>query len=161
MNKETSFLVALVELANLQDNSETVARFSKKYRAYVNPSDVLKTRDELRELWRGGERASKIATRLLCEGPFMVNTANARVDWQSGTLVYRGQNQFQRDLYELLKVSERAKICANNCGTKYFIIPPTRRLSTRFCSSDCMHEANLRSKNKSWHKNKSKWKGKR
>jgi hypothetical protein len=110
-------------------------------------------------LWHGGPRADKIATHLLCEGPFFVNTANGRVDLRQRTLVYKPQNRFQADLYLLVTFFDRARICAwPQCNTRYFIVPPKNRLTMRFCSAKCRNDALLAAKRKSWQKNKSRWK---
>lgn len=148
-------LSVLVELANLGNSPEAIKRFAKNHREYTAPTDTLKVRDQLRELWRGGTRADRIATRFLCEGPFLVSTMNARVDWRRGTLVYKPQNQFQADLYELLKCSDRAKFCARpDCPAPYFIA--SNRISARYCSTDCRASALLEAKRKWWKENRGK-----
>ncbi|SRR6266571_1857745 len=157
MAKNAQTLATLVELANLSDAPEAVNRFKAKHPDYGLHGDILKVRDDVRRLWLNGEPANAIASFYLFDEPFGAWMLNAQiwmeqklagkdlkivrhspvgVDWRRGELTYQWQNEFQRDLYTLLKFSRRAKICARpDCPyTPYFIAEDTR---TRYCSTDC------------------------
>ena len=77
-SKYNRALETLKELANLRDEEPSIGRFLKKHMLYFEflhrdciegcqpiNEHVLKIRDEIRELWRGGERANEIAQRYL------------------------------------------------------------------------------------------------
>ncbi len=167
----------LVELANLRNRAEN-SRFKQKFSNYL-PDDLSPWEYclLLREIWRGGQKASDLATRILFNRTTLPSTlfqlykteikpipwsalkpllAPVSADWRRRELVYEGKG-LQQDLYALLKCSNRAKICEwPDCNTPYFIAK--NRISARYCSEKCRIDALLESKRNWWNKNR---KGKR
>jgi len=187
-------LATLVELANLSDSDAAISRFHKAHLGYLNedlfgnaPDEVVREhvfglRGSIRKLWRGGEVANQIAREFLLakevfdwggddKEPLEVSPDAVKVDWDGGKLIleYEALNDFQESIYELLRVSRFAKVCARpGCLTPYFI---AKDLRTRHCSTDCADAMQdewrkvwWRTKGKEWlkqRKAKDKAKGKR
>jgi len=182
MTKNKQTLATLIELANLPDAPEAVKRFEEKHSDYgLLRGDTLKVRDDVRKLWLNGEPANGIASFFLFDEPFGLWMLNARVwmeqklagkdvkivrhspvgvDWRRGELTYQWQNEFQHDLYTLLKSSRLAKICARpDCPyTPYFVANDTR---TRYCSTDCADAMQDKWRNDWWKTHGKAWRKKR
>jgi hypothetical protein len=153
-------LATLVELANLSDSDAAISRFHKAHFGYLNEDlfsnaadevvreHVIGLRGSIRKLWRGGEVANQIAREFLLakevfhcgvedEEPVEGSPDAVKVDWDGGKLIlqYGALNDFQASIYELLRVSRFARVCARpGCLAPYFI---AKDLRTRHCSTDC------------------------
>ena len=80
-------------------------------------------------------------------------SAPIRADWSRGELLYKGRFGLQRDLFGLLKCSDRARVCARpECPAPYFFLDLKRRKSARYCGPDCSEARDRESKKKSWHR---------
>ncbi len=158
-DKASPALAALVDLANLNDSDAAISKFLKMHQDFLDERGFDQMRDEdvreyvlglrnsIRKLWRGGEVANGISRGfLLAEevhyGPrdeerLVCSPDAVDVDWDRGKLVlkYKALDQFQSSIYELLKVSRFAKVCARpGCAAPYFIAKDLRQ---RHCSTDC------------------------
>jgi hypothetical protein len=170
----------LVQLANLTNDSAAVHRFLE-----INPfflenleresawnlsidTEIFRVRDEVQELWRGGERADQIAqkyliTELISEVQERLASTNqketfepVRVDWKRGELrlAFSPGNDFRTAIYGLLKVSRFAKECANpECPAPYFI---AKKIIQQYCGDDCKHAARKKLQNAYWARSGSK-----
>jgi hypothetical protein len=160
MAENTKSLATLVELANLNDSYKSQEKFNREHYGYTGALSTKIASIWLQKIWHGGKEASRIATLILsgqsanatisasiqeaitggAETPLtqdaMIFRLPIRADWPQGELSYKGQSGLERDLYELLKRSRLAKICARpDCPyTPYFIASDSR---TRYCSTDC------------------------
>ena len=145
MHRESQSLAPLIELANLGDSPEAVQRFRAKHLKFLPKAEqILPTRNLLRELWHGGQRADRIARELLFaeyhlsggEGkPHFGVWKPVGVDWRRGTITYSPEHEYQGPLYELLQRSWLAKVCARpGCVAPYFV---ARRITQQYCSTDC------------------------
>ena len=154
-------LDAVKWLANLGESHEEWVEFLKKHPHYLNwQESLLGFRDQVRKLWRGGEMANEIARRLLLEEevhhgpegekPLAFSPARVNVDWDRGELVldYKALNVFHASIYELLRVSRFAKVCARRgCPAPYFI---AEKITQQYCSDDCKYEARKAVQNAYW-----------
>jgi hypothetical protein len=177
-NKRT--LAALVELANLHESPEATGKFSREHPCYTGAIAIKVASLWLQTIWHGGREASRIATTILSDQPASATiaasvqaaiTAGAetslpadamlflqpiRADWPRGELIYKGAPGLQQDLYELLKQSRLAKICARpDCPyTPYFIAKDAR---TRYCSTDCADAMQGQWRKDWWAKHGKRW----
>src|SRR5215472_13704737 len=98
MRPPNNDLAPLVDLVNLHDDG--VLWFVKKHPKFVRPDQVIRVRNALRDIWRGGERANAIVrTVLLLDkwvpiedeqfGPGKEQLLPISVDWQRGTFSYK------------------------------------------------------------------------
>ena len=168
----------LVRLANLRDPAEA-ERFKNKLDGYV-PDDLSgwSARNIVRQIWHGGEEGNRLVTMLLAGQTTLASTVNQiskaiaakaetpltpesaqflsapiRADWSRGELLYKGRFGLQRDLFGLLKCSDRARVCARpECPAPYFFLDLKRRKSARYCGPDCSEARDRESKKKSWHR---------
>src|ERR1700687_4898296 len=181
-NKQT--LATLTELANLHESPKSVEKFSREHYGYTGALSIKGASILLRDIWRGGKKANRIATMIL-SGQAASRTISASMqeaiksgaepplsedallflspisaDWPHQELVYKGQSGLQQDLYTLLKCSRMAKICARpDCPyTPYFVANDTR---TRYCSTDCADAMQDKWRNDWWKTHGKAWRKKR
>jgi hypothetical protein len=160
--RNRALLDVLKWFANLGEAPKEWAEFLAKHPGYlkeeyfVGPDDVrqeyfLSLRNQVRKLWRGGEVASEIAHAfLLAKKPHfhgegeeakILSPDSIKVDWDRGELVlaYTALDDFQASIYELLRVSRFAKVCAGpGCPAPYFIAD---KIIQQYCSDECKYEA--------------------
>jgi len=150
---------ALTSLANLRNDGRSANQFSNRHPGYTGSLWIMLARDYLRRIWEGKEDASELAARILC-GEFARSESSTSVekgimagiekpgaslplpisiDWSHQEFVYRWQFGVQRDLYQLLLVSKRARKCERaNCPTPFFV---AKKLPRRYCGKACADEA--------------------
>jgi hypothetical protein len=168
MSKNSQSLAPLIDLANLGDSPEAVRRFRAKHPKFVPKAEqILPMRNLLRELWHGGERADRIARELLFadyhlpgdeRGPLGV-WKPVGVDWRRGTITYNPEYEYQGPLYDLLKCSRLAKVCARpGCAAPYFV---AGRITQQYCSTDCADSVQDEYRLNWWRANGNKWRKKR
>ena len=185
MDNYTDTLATLVELANLKDDTEAIDRFLSAHPFYIETlemeaahgnsidQEVLRVRDEVQELWRGGERADQIAQHyLITEAISAISerlpspagkkaVAPVLVDWKRGELrlAFSAGNDFRTSIYELLKLSRFARICARpDCAAAFFV---AKDLRTRYCSTDCSDLMQEQWRLDWWRKNGDTWREQR
>lgn len=111
-----------------------------------------KLRDMVREAWRGNE---KMLGRLLspnsqpdAEFPSYDCFFITIPDWRRSSFRYGPETEFEAAVYELLKQSRKARVCANpDCISPYFITEDPRR---KFCSTACTRPAQREYKRNWW-----------
>ena len=90
-------------------------------------------RDLLRAAWNGqGDILAPLLFAIFNgerENPNFV-----RINWQKGDLSYEPRTDFQAAVYQLLKHSRLAKVCANPECASFFIAD---KAQTRYCSNKC------------------------
>jgi len=156
-------LRALQEFANTGDEPDRAAYFLKRWpgflegivetlaKIHINVSDSPigmmlleiggggKPLDQFRELrgfarlaWKGNEAGIALLLHL----GFEDGKSNLVLpDWRRSGFRYEPRTNFQSAVYELLKHSREARVCANpECASPYFIAHDPRR---KFCSSEC------------------------
>jgi hypothetical protein len=170
----------LIELANLKDDPVAVGKFLKAHPFFVEnlervaawnqpvDTEVLLVRDQVQELWRGGDRANQIAqyyliTEAISAVTDQLDSPAAKgaltpvlVDWKRGELrlAFSPGNDFRTAIYGLLKVSRFAKECANpECPAPYFI---AKKIIQQYCGDDCKHAARKKLQNAYWARSGSK-----
>jgi hypothetical protein len=124
----------------------------------------LRYRDCLRSVWSRNDREGRNLRILygfdLTEQDEIMNGFPADsplppgkpiVDGHTGEILWKFPFEFQRTLYELMKMRWKAMICPQ-CGC-YFIADKTAQ---RFCSMDCANKVKLARSNENW-KNKGKF----
>jgi hypothetical protein len=165
MLENSHTLAPLIELANLGDSPEAIARFQSKYPGYGDV-DVVTLQDKLRYVWQGGRSAEEIATELLF-GHTLTHARSdsvflklpVRVDWRRGELAYKPLNEFQAALYALLQRSRLAKVCARpGCAAPYFV---AGRITQQYCSTDCAEAMQDQYRLNWWRANGNEWRRKR
>lgn len=164
-NEWRKTLRRLTWLANCNSDAE-LNDFVEKNPRYNWPGEVTaKVRDDVRRLWRG-KAVDELATFLLIDQPFlrfatnvrmhfvekakMVAKSPASVNWKLRELIYIPQNDFERDVYALLKCSHLAAICEHGekckSGEPYFII----NKNDRYCSEECAQAARRETWKRNW-----------
>ena len=134
------------------------------YSEYEERELTLFLRQQVRELWRGGENGDENARSLLFtpalpwfEGEERMSPVG--VDWKRGELAYRPLDGFQASLYALLKCSHLAKVCARpGCAAPYFV---ARRGTQQYCSTDCADVMQDEWRRRWWKEKGNEWRRKR
>lgn len=120
-------------------------------------------RDHVRAAWTGNERVIQYLLGFGIEelGADSFETkvggrANQiRPDWRRSGFRYEPQNTFQAAVYELLKHSRQARVCANpDCTNPYFIATDHRQ---KFCSPECTQPAQKEWRRRWWEQHGQQW----
>lgn len=116
-----------------------------------------KYRDLVRAAWSGNEAAIQFLLRVGIEEN---RTENAvRPDWRRSGFRYEPRTNFQAAVYELLKHSRQARVCANpDCASPYFLTLDPRR---KFCSVECAQPAQKQWRRTWWEQHGKEWRKKR
>jgi hypothetical protein len=81
------------------------------------------------------------------------------LDWRRGSFIYQPWTELQRALYQLVRSSDRLKMCANyDCPHPYFIGP---RGNERYCSDACFEAGRFRAKKAWWGEHGEQWRAAR
>jgi hypothetical protein len=176
-------LATLTWLANCSTTQE-IEEFRANNPHYI-PADMawLTAPQFLRQIWKGGKEASRVATLILCgqgtlrsiinsvkqavaadaESPVTEEAAILllpnRVDWPRRELVYKWPSELQKDLYQLLKQSHLAKVCKrSNCPEPYFV---AEKVAPKYCSIDCADAMQNEWRRRWWRENGNEWRSNR
>ena len=122
-------------------------------------------REVLRKIWSGDtEKVTQVLLPslddLLGDPPRdKLWPPQLKVDWQRGEFVYIPRSEFQEAVYQLLRRSSLAKICANpECPARYFI---AGRATQRYCSEKCSGVLQRTYKLRWWKEHGSDWRHRR
>lgn len=182
-------LSALQEFANSGTDSERVKYFRNRWPGFLddlvytgykisigapgaNPADLERSaqrevwpmwrlfeqfRNLVRAAWIGDEAILGILLRVGIEEE---RTENRIVpDWRRSGFRYVPRTNFQAAVYELLKHSGWARVCANpDCPSPYFIAQDHR---AKFCSQDCVQTMQRTWRKKWWNQHGKQWRKRR
>jgi hypothetical protein len=182
-------LEALQEFANSGTDSERVTYFRNRWPGFLddlvytgykisigapgaNPADLERSaqrevwpmwrlfeqfRNLVRAAWIGDEAILGILLRVGIEEE---RTENRIVpDWRRSGFRYVPRTNFQAAVYELLKHSRQARVCANpDCANPYFLTLDPRR---KFCSTECTRPAQKEWRKRWWERHGKQWRKKR
>jgi len=143
-------------------------RARMKFAGNWEAADFFKDfRDRVRAAWTGNERVIQYLLGFGIEEPGAVSyeikvggRANQiRPDWRRSGFRYEPQCAFQAAVYELLKHSRQARVCANpDCANPYFIATDHRQ---KFCSEECTQPAQKEWRRTWWKKHGPEWRKQR
>ncbi|MFZ0466820.1 MAG: hypothetical protein WAL78_14085 [Candidatus Acidiferrales bacterium] len=179
-----TLLSALRDFANTGDEPKQIANFLQRWPDFLDrnkvESDVpLSMRDvivrpffpstkgplyrmfkmlrgSVRHAWKGNE---DMLARLLSTNFEPALNNFIVVDWRHGGFRYEPQTPFQAAVYELLKHSGSARVCANpDCPSPYFIAQDHR---AKFCSEDCVQTMQRTWRKKWWNQHGKQWRKRR
>lgn len=119
-------------------------------------STFQKLRAWARLAWKGEEA---VIYSLLHLGFEDATTNLIYVDWRRGGFRYEPRTAFQAAVYELLRHSRQARVCANpDCANPYFLTSDPRR---KFCSVECTQPAQKQWRRTWWEQHGKEWRKKR
>jgi hypothetical protein len=140
------------------DSSHVRTLSNEEAKAFLNRR--LRYRDCLRSVWSGNDREGRnlrilygfdlMDDEVMMFGfptPEPLPPGKPIVDGLTGEILWNFPSEFQRTLYELMKIRWKAKMCPQ-CG-RYFVADKTAQ---RFCSTNCSNKAKLARSNEHWHK---------
>ena len=113
-------------------------------------------RDMLRAAWKGNDTM----LAYLLSKSFNPEEGNYIVpDWRRSGFRYEPHTIFQAAVYELLKHSRQARVCANpDCPATYFLAVDHRQ---KFCSEDCTRPSQREWRRKWWEQHGKQWRKQR
>lgn len=120
------------------------------------PKPFKLLRQNARLAWKGDEGALEVLLTLAFE-PGKANPVMP--DWRRGGFRYEPRTTFQAAMYELLKHSRQARVCANpDCPSPYFLTLDPRR---KFCSVECSKPAQKEWRRSWWERHGKQWRKER
>ena len=152
------FLEQIVEKStkagiDFSNNPKGIGMMLFKIQGGENPLGTFQDlRDYVRLAWKGNEAAIAF---LLWIG-FEEGKSNLVLpDWRRSGFRYEPRTNFQAAVYELLKHSRQARVCANpDCANPYFIAQDPRR---KFCSLECAAPFQKEWKRRWWERKGKLW----
>lgn len=157
LGKHPRFLEEVMEkAARLETGAEPLAAVLYSAQIGKQPDLFAWLRDNARLAWKGNEAAIAI----LLELGFEAGKSNMVLpDWRRSGFRYEPKTVFQAAVYELLKHSREARVCANaDCPAPYFIAQDHRR---KFCSPDCAAPFQKEWKRRWWERKGKLWRNAR
>jgi hypothetical protein len=141
----------LTTLANSQDG---LKQFRQKFRGFSSYGDkqVLKLRDDLREVWRIPADSSEIIQEWLDSEPAL----RIAPDPYGGgfTLSPQFSNLPGRLVFAIIRASNMLAVCENpDCPAPFFVAV---KAVQRYCSSSCAAPAKRAAKMRWWRRNRSR-----
>ncbi|HEV2422027.1 MAG TPA: hypothetical protein VGS59_10005 [Candidatus Acidoferrales bacterium] len=148
------FLEGVIERLTKQEAAlSPLARLA--YDLQGGKSEFQRLQSYVRAAWCGSE--DKIA--LLLWLAFEEGKSNLVLpDWRRSNFRYEPKTALQAAVYELLKHSREARVCANaDCASPYFLTLDPRR---KFCSVECTQPAQREWRKRWWARHGKQWRAK-